>query len=733
MERRWLQRVVVVGMLAPIACAATSIVPGPDANAPDATGEPDARADVEGGATSDAATTTCVGDAGTSSCYALTCTTGVHTLQANRDRLIADLAKRKCTSSCTLWAALSQAERYISLMDTAYFGAPASLLYPPGSSNLETALDHALALYSINGPDAGQGVLLNGLGGNDYNRIYLGFDALAQCVMRNYTPANPTHQAGFNAWTKSDDLGGPHAPFTQRDMVPWFKALIDPQTQGPQFHFWQKDSDFTQSGLDQRLGVCGVTDPSVTELTIAFDTVHDSNPLGNYPSDGTSTGGYGSAESLDSVRGSRHPNWMYVPTSCPTTAPLNRRVRREAARSTGWVLSFRNGSACTNAGLDGGACPLRRERRRPNRHDAERGVLARGVALAAERAPLVRNSLVISLLRKSDRGADTRLDELFEPHALRQRADRVAGLPGSPSSSRGYARATKMTQPRACGSCGFASTATPADGPRCRGRSTRSSRASTSRHSSPTAASRGTSTSSAPSPSGSRHACSLPRAGRTTSSASPPSCFASEIFAGCARAAWSCSSASSCHRRRNARAPAESSPRRDARSRPPDRSASPRARAAPLNASRSPFRGLYDAVAALAASSGDGALFNAVCGGRVVQCRRAREDLQRQLRRARRRSQHDLSADANRTAARSPRPPRRRAARAEPRRDARHPRARSLGAAPGAFTRGTSCAARASSWSATSSTAPRTSATTTWTARARPFALHFSRALAAER
>src|ERR1019366_10169575 len=62
--------------------------------------------------------TTCTGggDAG-AGCYAITCNAGgVHTLQANRDRLVADLAKRKCTDSCTLWADLNQAERYIFLM-----------------------------------------------------------------------------------------------------------------------------------------------------------------------------------------------------------------------------------------------------------------------------------------------------------------------------------------------------------------------------------------------------------------------------------------------------------------------------------------------------------------------------------------------------------------------------------------------------------------------------------------
>jgi hypothetical protein len=314
-----------------------------------ATGE-DAGGDA-GATTPGTCTTT---DAG-GGCYAIACDVGgVHSLQANRDRLLADYAKRRCTDRCTLWAALNQGERYIFLMDTAYFGAPESQLYPPGQANQETALDHATALYSINGPAAGQGVLFNGNGGNDYNRIYLGFDALAQCVMRNFAEANPDHDAGANAWVKSDDLAGPHAPFTQRDMVAWFRALLDPQTQGPQFHFWHQDSDFTASGIDQRLGVCGVTDPSLTESTIAFDTVHDSNPLGNYPSDGASKGGYG-WQIVDQLLGSGN-DWAYMPTGCAVTAPVNTNATG-GGTFAGMGPSLDGGACWPAAPLgDGGAC-----------------------------------------------------------------------------------------------------------------------------------------------------------------------------------------------------------------------------------------------------------------------------------------------------------------------------------------------------------------------------------------
>jgi hypothetical protein len=142
-------------------------------------------------------------DAGTD-CYVLVGPSGVHSLDENRDRLIADLAKRKCIDRCALWAQLNLAERYVFLMDTGYLGAPASQLYPPSAGKAETALDHAVALYSINGPKAGQGIDGSGLGGNDYNRIYLGFDDLAKCVMRNFQNANPAGDPKFNRWQQSD-------------------------------------------------------------------------------------------------------------------------------------------------------------------------------------------------------------------------------------------------------------------------------------------------------------------------------------------------------------------------------------------------------------------------------------------------------------------------------------------------------------------------------------------------
>jgi hypothetical protein len=281
-----------------------------DAGAIDAGDLPDAG--IDGG--TDGGVDGGVIDAG---CYSTGSQPVIQTQQANRDRLIADLARRKGADSCSLWAALNLAERDVFLMVTGYLGDPSSRLYPPSLDQLDTALDHAESLYSINGPKAGQGVDHSGRGGLDYNRVYLGFDSLGECVMRNFAAANPARTAGYNLWQKSDDLAGPHAPFTQREMIFWYRAFYDLNSNGPQFHHWALDADFDGGALDQRLGVCGVTDRSLSELTIAFDTFHNSDPLGDY----AGRGGYG--WQIVDLYLSIDPDWSYTPSGCAPSAPVN--------------------------------------------------------------------------------------------------------------------------------------------------------------------------------------------------------------------------------------------------------------------------------------------------------------------------------------------------------------------------------------------------------------------------
>jgi hypothetical protein len=276
------------------------------------------------------------------SCYPVAGGGSPRPLSENRDRLISDLARRKLTSSCALWASLNKAERYIFLMDTAYLGDKSSRLYPPADGNLETALDHAVALYSINGPKAGQGTDGSGRGGMDYNRIFIGFDALGACVLRNFSAANPKRDPEFNRWQSSDDTSGPHAPFNQREMIFWDNWL-NSNSLGPQIHHWHRDADFNQAGIDKRRGLCGVKDPTLTELTVAFDFFHNSNPLGDY----SGRGGFG--WQIVDKHISVSAQWDYTPSGCSVTPPLN---DSEDGGGTFNGLGPARGAECAEPGSD---------------------------------------------------------------------------------------------------------------------------------------------------------------------------------------------------------------------------------------------------------------------------------------------------------------------------------------------------------------------------------------------
>lgn len=223
-------------------------------------------------------------------------------LAENRDRLFATLAAEKGVDACTLWSRLTQAERDIFEMTTAYMGSCDSRLAPPPSTSDETALDHAVTLYSINAPgladiSAAPVPSLGGdCGGYDSNRVFIGFDATALTDMRESHekfgdpwggPLNKEHRRGYNWWRATNDPGGPHVPFDDRDMICWGGVLPCwvrfANSEGPTWHFFAKDEDGAsadvQSKLWKRRGVCGVGDPHLVELTVAFNWDHESDPL----------------------------------------------------------------------------------------------------------------------------------------------------------------------------------------------------------------------------------------------------------------------------------------------------------------------------------------------------------------------------------------------------------------------------------------------------------------------
>ena len=279
---------------------------------------------------------------------------GPQPLSVNRDRLLQSLAARKGTSTCELWGRLTDAERYTFMTLTRVLGSANSYLSPPAthywsnsggscdggcslsgtfncpwgqtnyndewvssdtcmicggcSSDLrqdstETLLDHAIALYSVNGPDPS-----GGCGGGEFNRAFFGFDEWGKGAIRNWTIA------GGN-WSSSDDCAGPHGPFTASENIGWGSGAAPPwcgisQDYGPQRHHWRYDTEMVST--DGRRGLCGVSDPSLTEIDIDYNWLHDSNPMCSY-------GGTPGYQAVEGHMGPGEYDW--TPGGCEPTPP----------------------------------------------------------------------------------------------------------------------------------------------------------------------------------------------------------------------------------------------------------------------------------------------------------------------------------------------------------------------------------------------------------------------------
>lgn len=171
-------------------------------------------------------------------------------LSTHRDRLLDSLGER-----CEVWSAFDEGQRAQLLLLTDLLGKRSSLA--DGSS----ALSHVVALYAVRGQRTEGCVRCCGDG--EYNRAYFSVDtALAQAM----------REGGLAAWEDSQDLAGPHDPFSMS---------LETRAGQPtgQAHFFARDEDAVPLG---RTGVEQVVDAYALEIDIDFNIVHESSPLCEY-------------------------------------------------------------------------------------------------------------------------------------------------------------------------------------------------------------------------------------------------------------------------------------------------------------------------------------------------------------------------------------------------------------------------------------------------------------------
>lgn len=124
----------------------------------------------------------------------------------------------------------------------------------------DMALNHVTTLYAVNGNDGG------GCGGMNYHRLYFSADDELIYKLRNIDALGPV------GWRRSEDLGGPHSPFTQS------RETMHGQPRG-QTQQWAWDYEAVYM---TRPGVFGVYDPHLIEMDIDYNGIHDSNPECSY-------------------------------------------------------------------------------------------------------------------------------------------------------------------------------------------------------------------------------------------------------------------------------------------------------------------------------------------------------------------------------------------------------------------------------------------------------------------
>ena len=133
-----------------------------------------------------------------------------------------------------------------------------TVVQPRTGMYLEKMLDHVTRIYSM-------AAETSSCGGSD-NRMYFSADDTLMFGLRNLASA-PV------GWRNSEDLGGPHSPFTQSRET----FAGKPRGQTHQFA-WDSEVVWVQkSGM-----ATAVYDPHLVELDIDYNWIHDSNPECSY-------------------------------------------------------------------------------------------------------------------------------------------------------------------------------------------------------------------------------------------------------------------------------------------------------------------------------------------------------------------------------------------------------------------------------------------------------------------
>ncbi len=123
----------------------------------------------------------------------------------------------------------------------------------------DVALNHVAAIYAVYG-DTGSGC------GGSGHRLFFSADDQLIYGYRNIDFSAPI------GWRRSEDLAGPHSPFTQS------RETMHGQPRG-QSQEWAWDY---QTSYLNRQDLYGVYDPHLIEMDIDYNWIHDSNPECSY-------------------------------------------------------------------------------------------------------------------------------------------------------------------------------------------------------------------------------------------------------------------------------------------------------------------------------------------------------------------------------------------------------------------------------------------------------------------